>query len=310
MKDKKIIVLMGGPSQEAEVSRRTGTAIAKALVKKGYKAEPLELNPRTLIQDIESRGGDIVFNAVHGLYGEDGALQGMLEMAGIPYTGSGIMASAIGMNKKASKEVFIGANIPTARAIAFNALKESKEEILTSIKENFAMPVVVKAATQGSSFGVVIVKEEQELAEALETVLSFGPMLVAEDYLDKDEFTVSVLDGKALPVILIRPNSGVYDFQSKYTKGATEYLVPAPISEKQTLALQEAAEAAYNALNCCGLARVDFMSDSEDNIYALEVNTIPGMTETSLSPKAAKAVGLDFASLCEEILKSAALKKF
>ena len=212
MKDRKIIVLMGGPSKEAEVSRRTGAAIAEALESKGYNAQTLELNPRTVLKDIESLGGEIVFNAIHGRYGEDGALQGLLEMAEIPYTGSGIMAHAVGMNKKVSKDVFKGANIPTATSESFNGNLESAEAIIGHIRKQFTIPVVVKSATQGSSIGEAAVTE----------ALKYDPILVVEQFLDGREFTVSVLDGKALSVIEIRPHSGEYDYTSKYTVGATE----------------------------------------------------------------------------------------
>ena len=183
MKDKQIIVLMGGPSEEAEVSRRTGAAIAEALVSKGYKAQTLELNPRTVLKDIDSLGGEVVFNAIHGRYGEDGALQGLLEMAEIPYTGSGIMAHAVGMNKKVSKDVFKGANIPTARSESYNGNLESAEAIIDHIRKEFTIPVVVKSATQGSSIGVTIVREESQLEAAVTEALKYDPILVGEQFL-------------------------------------------------------------------------------------------------------------------------------
>ena len=200
MKDKKIIVLMGGPSKEAEVSRRTGAAIAEALESKGYNAQTLELNPRTVLKDIEDLGGEVVFNAIHGRYGEDGALQGLLEMAEIPYTGSGIMAHAVGMNKKVSKDVFKGANIPTATSESFNGNLESAEAIIEHIRKDFTIPVVVKSATQGSSIGVTIVRDEAQLEEAVTEALKYDPILVVEQFLDGREFTVSVWD-RALPAL-------------------------------------------------------------------------------------------------------------
>lgn len=290
MKDRKIIVLMGGPSKEAEVSRRTGAAIAEALESKGYNAQTLELNPRTVLKDIESLGGEIVFNAIHGRYGEDGALQGLLEMAEIPYTGSGIMAHAVGMNKKVSKDVFKGANIPTATSESFNGNLES--------------------ATQGSSIGVTIVRDGAQLEDAVTEALKYDPILVVEQFLDGREFTVSVLDGKALSVIEIRPHSGEYDYTSKYTVGATEYLVPAPISEEMTAEMQRIGELVYREVQGSGVIRVDIMTDHADNMYVLEYNTVPGMTATSLVPKAAKEMGIDFPTLCEKILLTASIGKF
>ena len=310
MKDKHIIVLMGGPSAEAEVSRRTGAAIAEALISKGYHVSTLELNPRTVLQDIENLKGDVVFNAIHGRYGEDGALQGALEMAEIPYTGSGIMAHSVGMNKKVSKDVFKGAHIPTAESISYNGNLQSKEDIIKDIESKFSLPVVLKPATQGSSIGVTIVKEEDQLAKAVTEALTYDPILVVEQYLNGREFTVSVLDGKALAIIEIRPHSGEYDYTSKYTAGATDYLVPAPISADMTREMQAIGELVYREVQASGAIRVDVMTDDKDNMYVLEYNTIPGMTATSLVPKAAKEVGIDFPELCEKILLTAGYGKF
>lgn len=310
MKDKHIIVLMGGPSAEAEVSRRTGAAIAEALISKGYDVSTLELNPRTVLQDIENLKGDVVFNAIHGRYGEDGALQGVLEMAEIPYTGSGIMAHSVGMNKKVSKDVFKGAQIPTATSASYNGHLQSKEDIIKDIEAKFSLPVVLKPATQGSSIGVTIVKEQHQLADAVAEALKYDPILVVEQFLNGREFTVSVLDGKAMAVIEIRPHSGEYDYASKYTSGATDYLVPAPISADMTKQMQAIGELVYREVQASGVIRVDVMTDDKDNIYVLEYNSVPGMTATSLVPKAAKEVGLDFPELCEKILLTAGYGKF
>lgn len=310
MKDKHIIVLMGGPSAEAEVSRRTGAAIAEALITKGYHVSTLELNPRTVLQDIENLKGDVVFNAIHGRYGEDGALQGLLEMAEIPYTGSGIMAHSVGMNKKVSKDVFKGAQIPTAESVSYNGNLQSKDDIIKDIEAKFSLPVVLKPATQGSSIGVTIVKEQGQLAKAVTEALTYDPILVVEQYLNGREFTVSVLDGKALAIIEIRPHSGEYDYTSKYTAGATDYLVPAPISDTMTKEMQAIGELVYREVQASGAIRVDVMTDDKDNMYVLEYNTIPGMTATSLVPKAAREVGIDFPELCEKILLTAGYGKF
>lgn len=310
MKDKHIIVLMGGPSAEAEVSRRTGAAIAEALITKGYHVSTLELNPRTVLQDIENLKGDVVFNAIHGRYGEDGALQGLLEMAEIPYTGSGIMAHSVGMNKKVSKDVFKGAQIPTAESVSYNGNLQSKEDIIKDIEAKFSLPVVLKPATQGSSIGVTIVKEQGQLAKAVTDALTYDPILVVEQYLNGREFTVSVLDGKALAIIEIIPHSGEYDYTSKYTAGATDYLVPAPISDTMTKEMQAIGELVYREVQASGAIRVDVMTDDKDNMYVLEYNTIPGMTATSLVPKAAREVGIDFPELCEKILLTAGYGKF
>ena len=310
MKEKRIVVLMGGPSKEAEVSRRTAGAIAEALQSKGYKANTLECNPTTVVQDLQQLECDVVFNAIHGKYGEDGALQGALEMAGIPYTGSGIMAHAVGMNKKMSKHVFLGAQIPTARSKSYDQQQQTLEEILTDITSNFTVPFVVKAASQGSSIGVSIIKEASKVEQEVKQILEIDHVIVVEDFVDGREFTVSVLDGKALPVIEIRPHSGEYDYASKYTTGATEYLVPAPITEEQSAKMQQIGESVYRQMQCAGVIRVDIMMNDGEDMFVLEYNTVPGMTATSLVPKAAKAVGIEFPELCEQILHSAGLHKF
>ena len=231
-------------------------------------------------------------------------------MAEIPYTGSGIMAHAVGMNKKVSKDVFKGANIPTATSESFNGNLESAEAIIEHIRKDFTIPVVVKSATQGSSIGVTIVRDEAQLEEAVTEALKYDPILVVEQFLDGREFTVSVLDGKALSVIEIRPHSGEYDYKSKYTVGATEYLVPAPISAEMTAEMQRIGELVYREVQGSGVIRVDVMTDHADNMYVLEYNTVPGMTATSLVPKAAKEMGIDFPTLCEKILLTASIGKF
>lgn len=310
MMSKHIIVLMGGSSKEADVSRRTGAAITEALQAKGHKVTALELNPSTVVEDIKQLGGEVVFNAIHGKFGEDGALQGVLEMAGIPYTGSGVMTQAVGMNKNISKAVFKGANVPTARSESYNGNVQSPEEIKDHILAHFTFPVVVKAATQGSSIGVTIAKNQESLELALRDSLQYDPILVVEEYLDGREFTVSLLNGKALPVIEIRPHSGEYDYKSKYTSGATDYLVPAPISPALTQEMQRIGEEVYKLVQASGVIRVDIMTNAKDQCFVLEYNTIPGMTATSLVPKAAKEAGIDFPELCETILASAGLNKF
>lgn len=301
---------MGGPSKEAEVSRRTGRAIAEALAGLGYNVEPLELNVHTVIEDIKSCGGEVVFNAIHGKYGEDGALQGLLEMYGIPYTGSGIMAHAVGMNKKMSKFIFEGAQIPTAKFKSYDSHKLSRELIKANIRGEFELPVVLKAASQGSSIGVIIVKEEKQLDTSIDEILEIDHILVAESFINGPEFTVGVLDGKALPVIEIRPHSGEYDYASKYTTGATDYLVPAPIPDLVAEGMQSIAESVYREFQCAGVIRVDFMMNDKGEVFVLEYNTVPGMTETSLVPKAALAMGMDFPTLCDTILQSAGIEKF
>ena len=193
-----------------------------------------------------------------------------------------------------SKHVFLGAQIPTANSKSYDNQLESVDTILEDIHANFKVPFVVKAASQGSSIGVAIIKDEATVDAEVKQVLDIDHVIVVEEFVDGREFTVSVLDGKALPVIEIRPHSGEYDYASKYTTGATDYLVPAPITKEQAATMQRIGEAVYQQMQCAGVIRVDIMMNSTDDMFVLEYNTVPGMTATSLVPKAAKAIGIEF----------------
>lgn len=310
MKDKNIVVLMGGPSAEREVSLNTGKAILAALKEKGYKVVGLELEPGRLGEQLKELDCDIVFNAVHGKYGEDGVLQGALELMGIAYTGSGVLANAMAMDKGVSKQMFIAGGIKSPRAKVFGK-KEERASIIARVREEFCLPVVVKACSQGSSIGVTIVEQEAMLEAALQDAFKYSNTVLVEEFIAGRELTVAVLGGdkkEALPIIEIIPHSGKYDYQSKYTKGATEYLVPAAIEEAVAAKIQSMAVQAFTVLGCEGIARVDFILGKDNEPYALEVNTVPGMTATSLVPKAAKAVGIEFADLCERLLLMAGAK--
>lgn len=303
-KDDKVVVVYGGPSSEREVSLRTGTAIAEALAKAGYQVEKIDFAPARFMAQMQEIQPQVVFNALHGHYGEDGAIQNMLEMLGIPYTGSGPVASAITMDKVISKRLFAQAELPTSEFTVYMR-EQALEEIKADIQARFSFPVVLKAPNQGSTIGVHIVHEESELDDAFRDVFSYDSWALVEKFLEGDEFTVSVLNGEVLPVIQIVPHSGMYDYASKYTVGATDYLVPAPISHELQTRMQELSVRAYRTMGCNGVARVDFMTDADGEPYILEINTVPGMTETSLVPKAAAAVGKDFTTLCENILSTA-----
>lgn len=305
-KKMKVAVVMGGPSAEREISLVTGRSIAEALKEKDYAVECIDLEPKNIAEQLQNCGATVVFNAVHGLYGEDGRLQSVLEMLGIPYTGSGVLASAIAMDKVASKRIFQATKIPTPRCLILEqGDKQNHKEIILG---TFSLPVVVKPASQGSSLGVVIVKQEAELDEALLTAFYYGDEVLIEEFITGKELTVAVMatdEGvQAFPVINIVPHSGTYDFKSKYTKGETEYLVPAPLSDDMTKYVQEVAVQAYKVLGCKGVARADLMLDEEGQAFVLELNTVPGMTATSLVPKAAAAAGISFQNLCEKILLS------
>lgn len=301
----KVGVVLGGPSAEREVSLNTGQAILEALTGLGYDAVGIDLDPAHFVEQLRESNVDVVFNAIHGLYGEDGKMQGLLDLLGIPYTGSGVLASAMGMDKCISKKLFESDEIPTPRYMHVRCA-DVDEERKSLILESFQVPFVVKPSTQGSTIGLSIVQDPNELEEALEKAFRYDTEVLVEEFIDGTELTVAILGEKgeitALPVIEIVPNSGVYDYHAKYTKGATEYFVPARISEEAAMACKKAAVAAFRVLGCSGVARVDIRLDPAENPYVLEVNTVPGMTATSLVPKAAAAAGISFPELCRRIL--------
>ena len=307
---KKIIVVMGGTSTEAEVSRRTGSAILKALQSKGYDAEGMELNPQTFASDIKSSDCDIVFNALHGKYGEDGLVQGTLEMLDIPYTGSGVLSAALTMDKIMAKRIFNAKNIPTPKFVVYRkTAKERNKTIADNIEKTFGFPVVIKAPTQGSSIGVYIVEKKEELADAARSAFEFGEEIIVEEFIKGRELTVAVWGNsehaEAFPVIEITTVSGRYDYESKYTKGASTHICPAKLSDKLTEEIKSLAVKTFEICKCSGVARVDMMLSEKNEPYVIEVNSVPGMTETSLVPDAAAAVGIEFPELCERILRLA-----
>ena len=310
--ERPIVVVMGGPSTEAEVSRRSGGAILKALLSKGYPAVGMELNPPTFAEEIQKLRPAIVFNALHGKYGEDGVLQGTLDMLGIPYTGSGVRAAALTMDKLTAKRIFRAEGVATPR---FLCIHESERDAQTAerVRAEFGLPLVVKAPEQGSSIGVYIVTCEEDLQPAMDEAFSYGNEVLIEEFIHGRELTVAVRGtsshAEALPVIEITTTSGRYDYESKYTPGASAHIVPAEISEECTAAVQQLAVRAFQACGCAGVARIDVMLSDAGEPYAIEVNAVPGMTATSLVPDAARAVGIDFPELCEEILAMAGYRR-
>lgn len=303
--DKKIIVVCGGPSTEAEVSRRTGKAIADALKSKNYDVELLELNPQTFAQTIREKNCDIVFNAVHGKYGEDGLIQGTLDMLKIPYTGSDVLAAALTMDKVATKHFLNSAQISTPKFAIYREV-DRRDELAAEIESKFGLPVVIKAASQGSSIGVTIVEKADELDEAIENAFTYGDEILVEEFIQGRELTVAVMgnedDAEALPVIEITTTTGRYDYKSKYTKGMSTHICPAQIPDDVTAEVQRLAVAAFKVCKCAGVARIDVMLSDKNVPYVIEINSIPGMTETSLVPDAARAAGIQFPELCEKIL--------
>lgn len=312
MNQDKIVVVMGGTSTEAEISRQTGNAILKALQTKGYNAEGMELVPANFAEDIKKRNCAIVFNALHGKYGEDGVLQGTLDMLGIPYTGSGVLAAAITMDKAASKRVFVAEGISTPRSHTYHSF-EMKRDLVKEIEQSFKLPVVVKAASQGSSIGVYIVESKEELASSLKEAFKYNDEVLVEEFIKGKELTVAVWGNaeakEAFPVIEITTASGRYDYESKYTKGASTHIIPARVSEKKTKEIQELAIKTFTACGCSGVARVDMMLSEDEVPYVIEVNSVPGMTELSLVPDAGRAMGIEFPELCERILQMAGFQK-
>ena len=309
--EQKVVVVMGGPSSEAEVSRRTGAAVLEALASKGINAEGLEFEPVNFVEQIKSSGADLVFNAIHGSYGEDGRIQAVLELLGIPYTGSGVLASAVTMDKNAAKRFMLGEGVPTPRAHMYRAIDRSRN-LTAEILEEFSLPVVVKAAAQGSSIGVVIVEKAEALDDAIEEAFSYGDDILVEEFISGKEITVAVLgddtEQTILPIIEITTASGRYDYESKYTKGASEHIIPARISEDAAKKAEAAAIACFRACGCRGVARFDMMISEDGNPYVIDINTVPGMTATSLVPDAARVMGMSFADLCEKLVMMA-LKK-
>ena len=288
LKDKRVAVLLGGPGPEREVSLRSGAAVARALRSLGALVQEIDVEDSSLSLPEPI---DLAYNMIHGTFGEDGQIQKLLEQQGIPYTGEGVAGSQLAFDKILSKRKFDEHGVPTGRW----------HVIAAGQRPRFEVPFVVKSPRQGSSVGVHIIKDSTDLDAALEDCFRFGDAVIVEEYFSGRELTVGILGDLALPVIEIVPREGFYDYQHKYTKGASEYFVPAPIGDEATQAVQYAALAAKRALGLEIYSRVDVILASDGRLNVLEINTIPGMTETSLLPKAAAAAGLDFAMLCERI---------
>lgn len=292
----RIGVLMGGPSAERDVSLRSGRAITEALLSKGYNAVPLEVWLPTR-DELRAADIDVAFIALHGTFGEDGQIQTLLEDLKIPYTGSKVKASQLGMDKVASRKLFkrVKLNVPEYQVIDNG----------NRAKIKFTAPVVVKPSAQGSSVGVSIIDKVEELEGAIKEASKFGEEILLEQFIRGKEITVGILDDRPLPVIQIVPKRRYYDEVAKYTAGMTEYLCPAPITQYEAALAQDAAIRAHKVIRCRSFSRVDMILDDRGRIVVLEVNTIPGMTQLSLLPKAAKAAGIDFPELCEKMLESA-----
>ncbi|GFO56067.1 D-alanine--D-alanine ligase [Geomonas sp. Red276] len=299
MKHKKIGVLMGGLSAEREVSLSSGQAVLRALTSLGYRAVGIDVG-RDLAGRVAAEGIEIAFIALHGRFGEDGSVQGLLELMGIPYTGSGVLASALAINKIFSKTVFSAAGLSVA---PYQVLRRGEPLNLT-----FPLPVVVKPSQEGSSVGVSIVKEFSQMAAALEEAFKYDAEILVEKFIDGREVQVGILDGRALGAIEIVPKREFYDFEAKYTAGMAEHILPARLPEATYEKVLRAGEKAHACLACDCYSRVDFLVTESGDCYILEVNTLPGMTDLSLLPEIAGGAGISFQQLVERIVLSASLK--
>lgn len=303
MKDKRIGVLMGGLSAERDVSLKSGGAVHQALLAQGFNAIAIDVG-HDLAEVLSSQQIDVAFIALHGRYGEDGCVQGVLELLGIPYTGSGVLASALAMHKLYSKQVFAATGLTITPYVAV-----STGETCVAAELPFPLPVVVKPVQEGSSVGVSIVKQPEQLQAALDEAFRYDRLALVEQYVKGQEVQVGILDNRAIGAIEIVPKNEFYDFEAKYSDGMAEHIFPARLAPELYRKVQQQGELAHKALGCDGYSRVDFLVTDSGDCYLLEVNTLPGMTALSLLPEiAAKGAGLSFGELTERIIRSATLK--
>lgn len=293
----KVAVLMGGLSAERSVSLKSGQAVLDALLRKNIDAIGIDAGQDTLMR-LQQEGFDRVFIVLHGRWGEDGVIQGGLEAIGMPYTGSGVLACSIAMDKGITKHIWRSHGLPTAKFRITHAEKE-----LEGVIDELGLPLYVKASCEGSSVGVIKVSNEADLLSAWTEAKKHDKSVLIEQFNSGDELTVAILDGKALPIIRIKVNNEFYDFEAKYESDQTEYLCPAGLSDELEQEVKSIAEQSFAILNGSGWGRVDIMLDAENKPQLLEVNMVPGMTSHSLVPMAAKAVGLCFDDLVIKILE-------
>jgi len=294
----RVGVLMGGLSTERDVSLKSGRAVLAALLDRGWDAVGIDVG-HDLPARLRDQGIDLAWIALHGLYGEDGCVQGLLELMGVPYTGSPVRGSAVAMDKIATKQ-----------ALADQGLFMPGDVVWLPgdpVPPAMAGGCVVKVPSGGSTIGTWVCEDAAQLESALVLAQAMAPRILLEEIVKGDEITVAVLDGLSLPVVAIRPRSGFFDFKAKYTKGQTDYLVPAPLPESTSRLARDHAARAYASLGLAGVARADFIVDKDGRPWFLEINTIPGMTATSLSPMAAQAVGIGFADLVDHLARTARL---
>jgi D-alanine-D-alanine ligase len=295
----KVAVLLGGKSAEREVSLKSGGMVLAALRKKGLDAHPFDPKEKDVEELVKQRFAR-VFIALHGRFGEDGTVQGVLEWLGIPYTGSGVLASALAMDKVRTKRLWAAEGLPTAPYVVLN-----QNSNLAAVAKQLGMPLFVKPASEGSSVGMSKVRAAGGLDEAYALAVNYDPVVIAEKFIDGPELTVAIVGERVLPIIRIETPREFYDYEAKYIADDTRYLIPCGVSEKKEKELQALCLKAFRALGCHGWGRVDLMLDKRGRPFLLEVNTAPGMTDHSLVPMAARAVGMSYEDLCVKILELA-----
>ena len=326
----KIALILGGTSPEREVSKKTSKSILGALRELGHEVIPIdpaygldqpkdessffaekdftELSNKNYLDIINSQlfdDIDLAFLALHGRWGEDGTIQSLLEMRGTKYTGSGILTSSLAMDKAMTKIVIQHFGVSTPAWIVADITEKDYSEYPQKIKNQFGYPCIIKPNDQGSSVSLTVFKTEDDVIPAIKLALQFSDKALIEEFIPGRELTVAVLDGVALPILEIVPKSGLYDYESKYTSGKSEYIVPAPMPEEVRIDIQDQAVKAFNAVGCKCYSRIDFRLTDEKKAYCLEINTLPGMTSLSLVPKAAAAAGISFVELIDRIVQNA-----
>ncbi len=300
--DKRIGIIMGGWSQEREVSLETGKAVKKALIEEGLNVLAIDVDRKEFTTKLKEEKIDYVFIALHGVFGEDGTVQAILELMGLPYSGSGVLCSALAMNKVFSKCFFSFNNISTPE---YKVVK--KGEILEEL--DLKLPVIVKPSMQGSAIGITKVLKIKDLYVALNRAFQYGYEVLIEKYIQGKEISVGILGETVLPVIEIVPKGDFYDYEAKYVPGMSSHILPAALDKTTYDQAQQYAKKVYSSFNCRGAVRVDMMVDDKNEIYVLEVNTIPGMTPTSLLPEAAEAAGVNFNQLVLKIIELSIIEK-
>jgi D-alanine-D-alanine ligase len=320
--NKKVGVLMGGMSAERDVSMRSGLAVYQSMQEMGYNSVAIDVG-RDIVNVLKKEKIKIAFLALHGGIGENGAIQGLLEVLGIPYTGSGVLASALAMDKEASKKIFAyhGLHVAPSMTIRKRTSSRARKSLCKSgIAEtdatgayiypdfpvpSFELPWVVKPASEGSSIGVSIIKDEKELAPCLDKTFSLGKRAIVEKFVNGKELHIAIADSRILGGVEVRPSVEFYNYEAKYTSGMTEYIIPPEVDEAVYENTKNLALKAHMSIGCSGATRVDFIVADDNTPYILEINTLPGMTATSLLPKIAGSAGLSFNDLIEGILRNA-----